>query len=184
MAVDPRWREQQEVARAASGSAGELIPALARVVKTGSWREFIHPTRGVQRYERFADYCEGFVRISPEAVRALLDRTGCREAARAVKEMLVEQVEPQPRNGEIGNGRRCDNVTPTDRGNSAKYLLRRLQRDRPDLVQKVARGEIRSARAAAIEAGIVKVPTGLVMLRRAWAKATEDERRTFMSELA
>lgn len=93
-------------------------------------------------------------------------------------------VVPQPERGTNQHTGGSDIIRPTQHGTSAEYLLRRLQRDRPDLVEKVARGEIRSARAAAIEAGIVKVPTGLVMLRRAWAKATEDERRTFMSELA
>ena len=50
MAVDPRWTENQEVFRAASGSAGELIPALARIIESGSWREFQHPMHGLQRY--------------------------------------------------------------------------------------------------------------------------------------
>lgn len=46
---------------------------------------------------------------------------------------------PLPENGDIGNGRsRSDNVKPTQRGNGAEYLLRRLQRDRPDLVQPSA----------------------------------------------
>jgi len=41
-------------------------------------------------------------------------------------------------------------------GNSQTYLLRRLKRDRPDLLEKIVSGEIKSARAAAIEAGIVR----------------------------
>lgn len=43
--------------------------------------------------------------------------------------------------------------TKQDRGQS--YLLRRLARDAPKILEKVKTGEIKSARAAAIEAGII-----------------------------
>ena len=45
-------------------------------------------------------------------------------------------------------------TTFKDRGQS--YLLRRLARDAPDILERVKSGEIKSARAAAIEAGIIK----------------------------
>lgn len=46
------------------------------------------------------------------------------------------------------------------RGDNAAYLKARLQRDHPEIAEALDRGEYRSARAAAIEAGIVKpVPT-------------------------
>lgn len=46
------------------------------------------------------------------------------------------------------------------RGDNAAYLKARLQRDRPEIAEALERGEFRSARAAAIEAGIIKpVPT-------------------------
>jgi hypothetical protein len=52
-----------------------------------------------------------------------------------------------------------DNVT-LKRGNAQTYLLRRLARDAPEVLERVKSGEIKSARAAAIEAGIIKpVPT-------------------------
>jgi hypothetical protein len=41
----------------------------------------------------------------------------------------------------------------TSRGETQTYLLRRLARDRPDILERVKSGEFRSARAAAIEAG-------------------------------
>ena len=53
-----------------------------------------------------------------------------------------------------------DNVTLKSRGNDVAYLKARLQRDHPEIAEALDRGEFRSARAAAIEAGIVKpVPT-------------------------
>lgn len=94
-------------------------------------------------------------------------------------------VEPMAEHGELGNGRsRVDDVNSTQGGNSAQYLVRRLKRDRPDLVERLAKGEIRSARAAAIEAGIVKVPTVLDILRKAWRKATDAEREEFLREVS
>ena len=44
-------------------------------------------------------------------------------------------------------------------------------------------GEYKSVRAAAIDAGIVKIPTALDQLRKAWAKASADERATFLGEI-
>lgn len=40
--------------------------------------------------------------------------------------------------------------------NNAEYLTARIVRDRPDILERMKRGEFRSIRAAAIEAGIVK----------------------------
>jgi len=79
------------------------------------------------------------------------------EAAQAVAE--VHKTQPLAAHGEIGNGRkeksRDDNVNSTFSGNSQSYLLRRLARDAPDVLERVKTGEIKSARAAAIEAGII-----------------------------
>jgi hypothetical protein len=71
----------------------------------------------------------------------------------------LQEKKPLPRHGEIGNGRkdesRGDKITSTDRGTSQRYLLQRLARDAPDILERVKTGEIKSARAAAIEAGII-----------------------------
>ena len=81
----------------------------------------------------------------------------------------------------VGRGQSGDNVTPK-RGSSPTYALRRLKRDRPDLANKVVRGEM-SAHAAAIEAGFRKKPTPLDLLWQAWAKASEQERAVFRDEI-
>jgi hypothetical protein len=55
----------------------------------------------------------------------------------------VQRAKAQPLapHGEIGNGRadesRGDNVTPLDRGNSQTYLLRRLARDAPEVLERL-----------------------------------------------
>lgn len=67
------------------------------------------------------------------------------------------------KHGEVGNGRsRGDNVTSTDRGNSAKYIGERLAKDAEtdpkiaDIYQRLREGVISSANKAAIEAGYKK----------------------------
>jgi hypothetical protein len=68
---------------------------------------------------------------------------------------------PLAANGEIGNGRSLDNVKATEGGNSQAYLLRRIARDQPELLDQIGPDKPhRSARAAAIAAGIIRpVPT-------------------------
>lgn len=81
--------------------------------------------------------------------------------------IAVEQAKSQPlaQHGEIGNGRsaesRVDKIKPTEGGTSQAYLLRRLARDNPELLDQIGPDKPhRSARAAAIAAGIIKpVPT-------------------------
>jgi hypothetical protein len=63
--------------------------------------------------------------------------------------------------GKAGPGRgnkTGDNVTcfPVEaKGNSRSYLLGRLARDAPEILERVKVGEFKSARAAAVEAGII-----------------------------
>lgn len=86
-----------------------------------------------------------------------------------------------------GQGTRTDlgdNVTQVEKpkGNSRSYAVSRLQRESPELFAKVAAGEM-SANAAAIKAGFRRRKTPLDTLRQAWAKATTDERETFIEEI-
>lgn len=64
-------------------------------------------------------------------------------------------------------------------GNAADYLARRIKRDAPEVFSRLEQGEYRSVRAAAIDAGIVRVPTALQELQRIWRKASVEERRAF-----
>lgn len=47
-------------------------------------------------------------------------------------------------------------------------------------MKRMKAGEFKSVRAAAIEAGIVKVPSALDLLRRAWGKAAKRDREAFL----
>jgi hypothetical protein len=70
-------------------------------------------------------------------------------------------------------------------GNSALYLVRRLKRDAPEVCARLAKGELPSARAAAIEAGIIHVPHAddlqLERLLEAWSRADLESRQLFLA---
>jgi hypothetical protein len=82
-----------------------------------------------------------------------------------------------------GRGNKADSNTTSFIDRGASYLVRRLKRDYPEIAEALARGEIPSARAAGIAAGIVKVPTPLELLRKDWKKASTQERETFRKEI-
>lgn len=99
-----------------------------------------------------------------KAVACLSQRKVDQPSSAAELGLKVEdaRLNPLPSNGEIGNGRSSpDVIRPTQHGTSQHYLLRRIARDCPELLDDIGPGKpYRSARAAAIAAGIVKdVPT-------------------------
>ena len=75
-------------------------------------------------------------------------------------------------------------TSETGHGTSADYLTARLKRDHDAIFQRLAAGEFRSVRQAAIVAGIVKVQSTLDRLRAAWKKATIEERCAFIEEVS
>lgn len=107
--------------------------------------------------------------IQPEQAWAAVAYLQGRQAAGPVG--LAEaaaQAQPLAHHGEIGNGRADESrlangqSKPAEQlsSNSQERILRRLARDAPEILERVKAGEFRSARAAAIEAGIIRpVPT-------------------------
>jgi hypothetical protein len=71
---------------------------------------------------------------------------------------LAETVAPLARHGETpGPGRGHKTGKQYPKGNSRAYLVARIARDHPDILERLKAGEFASMRAAAIAAGIVKV---------------------------
>ena len=68
-------------------------------------------------------------------------------------------------------------------GTSAAYIVGRLKRDRPDIYERLERGGFRSARAAGIAAGIVRVPTPFEQIVRLLPKLSDDERQALREKL-
>ena len=92
------------------------------------------------------------------------------EPEKALQQLATAAAATQAstQHGEIGNGRvpqsrvAIGHSKPANQlsSNSWDRILPRLARDAPEILERVKAGEFRSARAAAIEAGIVKpVPT-------------------------
>ena len=82
-----------------------------------------------------------------------------------------------------GRGNKARNMITGFRGTASTYLTRRIARDHPDIHERMQSGEFRSVRQAAIEAGIVKVPTPLEVALKAFAKLDRRERETFLTEI-
>jgi hypothetical protein len=84
-----------------------------------------------------------------------------------------------------GRGKKAvDNINSFRGGTGASYLVRRLKRDAPDIAAALARGEYRSARAAAIAAGIVKVPTPMERAKKAALSLSPSDRKRLAQWLA
>ena len=61
-------------------------------------------------------------------------------------------------------------------GRGVTYTLRRLKRDRPDLLKRVVSGEL-SANAAAVEAGFRKRPSVPEQMQKLWLRLSPAERK-------
>lgn len=153
--------------------------------------------KGGNAFDDWADYCQyprpwglGFSVDVAEAIIAEEDGNKLITTVKSEVQQRMATVEPLAKHGnqpgEMNSRNRVDNVNSVDEpkgGNSADYLAARIKRDRPDIAEAVERGEYRSIRQAAIAAGIVKQTTPLDTLRRAWRKASEEERAQFRDEI-
>lgn len=84
------------------------------------------------------------------------------------------------RKSEAFNQSRERETEPVSKSDTAAYVLARLDRDRPDLAIQVREGS-KSANAAAIEAGFRRRSTPFETLKRAWIKASDDDRAAFLA---
>jgi len=152
--------------------------------------------------ETWEQYCAEYLRAPHsafdeliEGVRILKGRkhigpisaTQAQEASRAERAQRLaadEKVEAMPAHGEIGRGRDADRgANGTSKGSNQAALVRRIKRDRPDLAERLARGEFTSVRAAAREAGLVREPSPLAMARKLWIRMSDEERSAFLIEI-
>lgn len=113
------------------------------------------------------DSPEAFLReelqLDPDLVSRVvswLDQEQPTEAVPLVLAVRATQAQPLAAHGANQHGEGGDSVTTSSKDRGQAYLLRRLARDAPEILDRVKAGEFKSARAAAIEAGIIKpVPT-------------------------
>lgn len=130
----------------------------------GQYNGWIAP---MQAYE----LCKGFTKLRDELLK-----------------LCAAKAKPISANGEVGRGRKnsFDNVKPNAGGNSSEYLLGRLKRDHPEIVERIESGELTSIRKAAIAAGIIKpkdsdsTRSPLSRLKQYWKKASAKECQEFL----
>jgi hypothetical protein len=89
---------------------------------------------------------------------------------------------------EIGQGARTDlehqgASLKLKQGKTDDHLLRRLARRHPEIMSRWEHGEFATVRDAARAANIKVDPTPLQILRRAWKRASIEERAEFLSEI-
>lgn len=179
----PSWclavREEARSALTSAKTTREQVTVWVNALKEGDHFQTLTDAEG-NRFLSWEGFCQapppyGFG-CSAEEVELIISRKPVHELA------ADPNVTALAEHGEIGHGRsRGDIVTSTARGNEATYLVRRLKRDAPEIAEALARGEYPSARAAGIAAGIVRPDPPLVLLKRAWNKASKDEKDSFMT---
>jgi hypothetical protein len=95
--------------------------------------------------------------------------------------IVVETLAVQGR--PLRGNEKGDNSTFSRGSTSADYLTARIKRDRPDIAERMQRGEFRSVRAAAIEAGLVARPDPMQQARRAFERLPPEDRDEFIQWL-
>lgn len=101
--------------------------------------------------------------IPPDWVRmaaAVLEATGENLSKAEVDHAIELKKHGGDRRSEQAKQDQADNISLKHHGTSAQYIRAKLKAHHPEIAEQLERGEFRSARAAAIKAGIVKpVPT-------------------------
>lgn len=178
--------EAETVIRAAQHSlihGGQFLENLPKLVmKIGKGRLWttIEP-RGRGPFVEFSDFA---THPLPDGLGCDMKRliALCKGNDQAVKFLQAQRGLEEKETVVQGRHRSNGTMIQTS-GNGAEYLLRRLAKTAPEFVDRYEAGEFPSVRAAAIAAGIVKVPTRLDRLRTAWKKATPEERQAFIDEV-
>ena len=109
------------------------------------------------------------------------------ERKRRQVQRMAETAQPlQPAENHPGPGR-GHTKKPHEKakaGNRSDYLVSRIARDRPDILERMKAGAFSSVREAAREAGIIKDVSLVNQVVRLWQKATPEERQAIRQWLA
>jgi hypothetical protein len=107
---------------------------------------------------------------------------------RIEKERMKQAVKEAPVLAEHGANQHGDksgvgDTKSSSKGTNATYLTARLKRDAPDIATRLERGEFKSVRAAAIEAGIVNAPkTAVAPILAGFSTGPDQSPEIFFSE--
>jgi len=105
------------------------------------------------------------------------------KAAKAKEQAVRMITDPRERGKKGGRGKKANSNATSFAGRGAAYLLARIAKHHPDILDRYEAGEFKSVRAAAIEAGIVKIKSPLERIEALIPKLSDDERETLRQEL-
>lgn len=144
--------------------ASALRRLMGKMQKHEAWKAL-----GVASFDML---CVTRLRLSSDEVSAVLKaRKGQSIGA------ILRKVAP------TGRPHKGTTLVPLSKGGNDR-IRSQIATRRPDIAERMEAGEFPSVRQAAIAAGIVKVTSVLATLRKAWAKATDADRRKFMDEVS
>jgi hypothetical protein len=147
--------------------SSSLKELLERLHKHEAWKAL-----GVPSFDML---CTTQLRLSSDEVAAI-QKSGKRQTLGIV---LAKAQHARAQAVEVRQGAHHNNIMMNKQGTGSEYLLRRLAKTAPDILDRYEAGEFKSVRAASIAAGHIKVATVLERLLKLWEKATEAERRKF-----
>lgn len=189
--LESRWDivAATATAMARGGASLRNVPGLLkRLIREGSWREYVTPVGEVEIFATFAAFIvhpwglnttlDMLERICGDDMEALtmIDHATARKKGRPEKEESILSEQETNHHNIMIKGQH------DAQGTSRAYALRRLRIHRPDIHARVLAGEL-SPHRGMIEAGFLRQPTPVETMRRAWEKASEDERVQFFREL-
>lgn len=118
----------------------------------------------------------------PDKDSLLKDKVGMGSAEIDERTRQADETPKVVKSGSVGRGRnRVDNIKPNHQGGTGQsYLLGRMKRVAPEIVQGWVEGKYPSVRQAAIAAGIVKVPTPLQAALKAYNKLSDSDKAEFL----
>ena len=140
------------------------------IKRTGGW-EHLTDLKG-RPFQSFAHFCR-----SPNGLG--LDRTEIERRLTAQEMAQSDEVPPAMTHAEAGakggRGNKATRNTRSFRHDSTEGIVARLKRDAPEFAERLADGEFKSARAAALAAGIIKEPTPKQQVKRLLPKLSRAE---------
>ena len=154
--------------------SSSLKELLERLQKHEAWKAL-----GVPSFDML---CTTQLRLSSDEVAAI-QKSGKHQKLGIVlakaQHARAQAVEVRRGGDQRSDSTKPDNIRIDSGGTGSEYLLRRLAKTAPDILDRYEAGEFKSVRAASIAAGHIKVATVLQRLLKLWEKATEADRRKF-----